>query len=740
MRTLPLSLLAGFLLAHAVSAVDVLDTPDAIGLANERLSFLLRKDDGRLREFRALPDGPNLVAAQPATPLWTIEVRGGGYKPTVDLPAVGKDGTEKVSFVTSGDEKERMLEMSSANFGREVKVRARLAAGAETVRWSISVELGQTKDTQRLWSVTFPQIPVAALEADAMQNEMVVPYRRGQLRGFGAGFPRGDADLPYPGPSAKFQFLAAYGRSMRRGLYFAAADGQGYSKSFITRNSPQANSVVFAVQHLPADRGCAAGVFSYSLPYEVVTGPFTGDWWDAARMYRQWWVKQEWASQGLLANRGDVPAWLLKAPLALRPSTTKPERTVAKNVASMNALSEALPGVPLFGVWYGAPEIGGLDEGHGHLLPPKPGLLDAVRDAKKRGIYLQQYIQSIIYDSGMHDAGETDADAAAAVKAGIRAENGGPVPYGGGLGSHLVSMCRASAWWQDREVALARRAVAEWGFSGVYLDSFGKGAPECFATDHGHAVGGGNTTVAGQRVMARKIRDAIRAVNPEAIMSGEDPIEAFRDLLDVNLYAINIMPRYVPIYRTVWGDYSLGHGRVLNPGPALIPELATLFLEGTIPGRLYCDAPNVFLLDPAAAADLAFFKSISAYTARGLDYLRLGEFLHPLGLEIGSGQPMPTVDFQESVEHQAVRLPAVIHSVTRSHRDGTVAIVLVNIGTEAQTVSIPIDPALRDASAGQATLLRMNETGEKTRIAAGKEAWKQAVDLAPREIAFFVIE
>ena len=159
-----------------------------------------------------------------------------------------------------------------------------------------------------------------------------------------------------------------------------------------------------------------------------------------------------------------------------------------------------------------------------------------------------------------------------------------------------------------------------------------------------------------------------------------------------------------------------------------------MFLEGTIPGRLYCDSPKVFLLEPDAAADFAFFKSVTAYTARGLEYLRLGEYLHLLELDPAP----PTVEFQESVERQAVRVPAVLHSVTRSHRDGSVAVVLVNIGAEAQTVSVPIDPALRGA--GQVTLSRMNEAGEKTRIAAGSQAWKQALTLAPREIAFFIFE
>jgi hypothetical protein len=198
------------------------------------------------------------------------------------------------------------------------------------------------------------------------------------------------------------------------------------------------------------------------------------------------------------------------------------------------------------------------------------------------------------------------------------------------------------------------------------------------------------------------------------------------------------MSNYVPIYRTVWGDYSLGHGRVLSPGPALLPELATLFLEGTIAGRIYCDSPKVFLLQPENANELAFLKSMAAYTDHGLEYLRLGEYLHPLNLTTSAA----AVEFQDSVEHQKVRLPGVLHSVTRSHRDGSVAIVLVNIGAEAQTVEVPIDPALRGGSLveRQATLSRIKETGEKTQLWTGRDQSKQSITLVPREIAFLVLE
>lgn len=709
--------------------VRVVERADAIGLANGQVAFLLRRDDGALPGMWR-KGGPNLIRETLPTPLWSYELAPvGSDKPQLIAPG----NKDKLTFATNADAVGAELEMTAEGDGRKVIVRASLAADAALVRWRIEVVLGPGA---RLWSVTFPQIPVAALEADPAENQMVVPYRRGQLRTYGKGFPRADGDLPYPGPSAKFQFLAAYGRTAARGLYLAAEDGAGFTKSFATRNYPQADAVVFAVQHFPANRG--AGVNRFALPYDVAAGPFAGDWWDAARLYRAWWVQQEWASRGLLAQRQDLPEWLVRAPFATRPSTTKPERTVANNLSTLHSLSQAFDGHPFIGTWYGCTEKPGgstnLDEGgHGHLMPPKAGLVEAVKEARGQGIHLLAYVQSAIYDESV-----PEPDAAAAHSAQTRDAKGAAVPYGGVAGSKLGMMCRATAWSQTRMVELSRRAVAEWGFDGVYLDSFGKGAPECFAPEHGHAVGGGNTVVAGQRTMARQVLAAIRASNPRAFLSGEDPVEAFRDLVDLNLYAVNVTANYVPVTRTIWGDYSLGHGRVLGPGEAFIPECAALFLEGTIPGRIYCESPKLFLLQPEFARELAFLKTLTAYTDQGYAYLRAGEYLRPLDL----APPPPVFEFKESVEKQPVRFPGVLHSVTRSHGDGSVAIVLVNLTARAQALTVPVDPGLRGGSLRErgATLQRMDERGVRTELNAGREPWKQSVTLQPLEVCFLILK
>jgi hypothetical protein len=49
------------------------------------------------------------------------------------------------------------------------------------------------------------------------------------------------------------------------------------------------------------------------LGYDVVLQTFKGDWYDAAGLYREWSLKQPWASKPL-HQRKDVPDWLLDSP------------------------------------------------------------------------------------------------------------------------------------------------------------------------------------------------------------------------------------------------------------------------------------------------------------------------------------------------------------------------------------------------------------------------------------------
>ena len=735
---------AGWPFADRPGNERLFDDAARIGLYNARVGVLFRKSDGALLGLWSETDGRCAVNVDDKgivrTPLWALEL----------LPAGGTNpcaarAESVTNFVWASSANSSGLELLGTArdvpcgaLRGELTLRVSFAPDGAGLRWRLDARPAD-KDAS-VWAAEFPRLFVPAFDAAPAANRYLVPYRQGAVRIYGAGQPRGSSELPYPGPAAKFQCMAAYGADSGRGLYCAAEDGGGHSKVMTQLNEPARQGIVLGWRHLPADR--AVPGTGFRMPYAVVTQPYRGDWWDACRIYRAWWTQQEWAGRGLLAERKDVPDWLTHTPIVVRLSTTKPARTVANNLRGALAFSDALGGRPFYGVWYGpfgdAAHPAGLGEsGHGHKLPLQPGVADALAQLKARGIRVQAYQQSIIYQTNREEYRGERAAADGAVSRGL---DGAPHYYGSAA-SGDYAMCRAAEWWQRRMADLAAHAT-RLGFAGVYLDSFGKGANDCLAGGHGHPRGGGNTVLEGQRRMAQRVRQEVRRLDGEAILAGEAPVEAFVDLLDVYLFAVNRYPGYVPATRVIWGDYGLGHGRSIRSagdGPTVVAELATLFLEGAIPGRFFCEGGTNEILQPGHESDLAFLKKTVAYTQAGIDYLRFGEYLHPLALT-----PLPPmVAFTESSTNGKIEAPALLHSVLRSHRDGSVALVFANISDSPQPAAFTADPALRAGAAAarpEARLARLGTDGTRAELGRGAQPWTATLTVAPRDVALLVLE
>ncbi|MFH1615004.1 MAG: DUF6259 domain-containing protein [Planctomycetota bacterium] len=719
--------------------VSLIDQNDVIGLSNSKTGFLIDKKNCRLIALWSV-EGWDTIEPKANESLWQISA----FNTLRELSQVNPEDSIAQSYHCAESKSGRVIKAEfqgklATNENWTAIFTAELGNKSSLVEWRFSFH---TTGSSSIYSCEFPKIPVKTFESRTDDNKLVIPYRRGRLVTYGTENPRYEVKLPYPGPAAKFQFMAGYGNLNNQGLYIACYDSGAYLKNFIYKNNQSKNYLTLSIEHICENYAKPGN--NYKMPYYVVTGPFSGDWWHAARIYRDWWVKQQWASKGLLYQRSDIPDWLKKAPIVLRFSTSTEGRTVENNLRNSLSLVKALDASPCFGVWYsvfdnGLPAKGHMSSGHGHLFNAMAGIPEAVKELKEHEIYPLAYVQSIIYDSKF-DTGE-----------GRQAPNwaahdiDGKICYYGGYDpcSSLFEMCRSTDWWQNRVTEICENAVKNMGFCGIYLDSFGKGAKECFVPNHGHALGGGNYIVQGQRELAQKVLNTIRKHESQAVTAGEAPIEAFRDLLSFNLYAVNTLPDGIPVFRTVWGDYSLGHGRSIRPiekGNNVIPELTSMFLEGTILGRFFCSSrEESFILQKEHADELAYLKKLINYTKSGLQYLRFGEYLHPL-------KPSPTppiMSFTESVENGTVQVPMLLNSVTRSHADGSVAIVFANIADQPLQASIPIDPALRSEEAQRqqpkASLMLMDEHGNLTPVRSGAKPWAESLKLEPREIAFYIL-
>lgn len=101
--------------------------------------------------------------------------------------------------------------------------------------------------------------------------------------------------------SMDVQLMACYTAEV--GLYLAAYDGNYHYKCF-TLTMRKDDDLIVEVDHfLPAVPAVETGI-----EYDLVLGAFSGDWRDAADLYKKWAVKQVWCEK-LLTERDDIPAY-----------------------------------------------------------------------------------------------------------------------------------------------------------------------------------------------------------------------------------------------------------------------------------------------------------------------------------------------------------------------------------------------------------------------------------------------
>ena len=181
----------------------------------------------------------------------------------------------------------------------------------------------------------------------------------------------------YPSAYSTMQFMAYYGLNPAAGLYLASYDQSGNSK-FFDFSKPSPSWAVAQMAHIPE---FVAGA-DYQMAYPAVVGVFSGDWYEAAQLYRTWALEQPWTSQGPLATRSDVPDWYGSAGLRLW-ITTHPNCVSNSNpfsiIPEVVGDTGSYIGHPAIAGWMGWEHVGWYVE-YPDVFPPKEGW-DAFRQA-----------------------------------------------------------------------------------------------------------------------------------------------------------------------------------------------------------------------------------------------------------------------------------------------------------------------------------------------------------------------
>ncbi len=555
----------------------------------------------------------------------------------------------------------------------------------------------------------------------------------------------------YPGTQFA-QFLVYFNN--RAGIYLACEDTQGNVKRFrALSRDPGLRLGVAHVGDWPR-RG------SRELEYDTVLGSFQGDWYTAAEIYRDWALRQKWATP--LTRRDDVPAWLLDSPvyITIRPRgilDAGPDRPIPeflpyeKCIPLLEGIASRVE-APLVAVLMGW-------EGSGSWVFPdsrpvvggEESLKAFARLARQRGWHLGAFCSGTRWVTAQFWSGYDGRDA-------FRQQGGEKVVCREADGRPWLELWDQN-WRPSYTCCLgtegARRMATDhvrWlidcGLESLQFFDQNNGSATfpCFARDHEHPPAPGKWMAEKMaQVMADFRRAAEQAGEPGVIHSAESGVNEYCLPLFQESELRPFPPGYgsdnIPLYQFLYHECIVFQGMMGNaPEPYHIPlRTAVNCAWGQIPGGVLTGAGTLLDKDTNNWAPwepqvgnpddgLEMLRTVTALRrGPGRDFLVYGRMLRPAQVE-----GIRTVEW--AYHDRLHRIPAVFHSAWQAP-DGRLGFVLANWTTKRQKVTV-VDPRL--ASSGGRPRLHLSARRRLTRQPVFAEGWA-VVSLPPLSCAVLEI-
>jgi len=150
-------------------------------------------------------------------------------------------------------------------------------------------------------------------------------------------------------------------------------------------------------------------------------------------------------------------------------------------------------------------------------------------------------------------------------------------------------------WWRNRLKEQCVLLLDREHIGGHFLDVMVGCSSACYWTPHGHSAAGAVTRTRAMHGLAEIIYDAVKAADPDAIITGENPGENMIDVIDGMLSMILKPTNMAPVFAAVYQDYIRRMGLEVstwdNLTSAMDPnfffiECDSMFTEGMQMGRL----------------------------------------------------------------------------------------------------------------------------------------------------------
>jgi hypothetical protein len=450
----------------------------------------------------------------------------------VDVSHDDTAGRYKLTFAAPVDDRLK---------GIRVEVTLAPQKSENAVTWDLQV--ANDSPQWGLWHVVFPQIAIRDLGEG---GRVFLPVTAGiELANLWSKADKKGGT--YPSGWTCMQYVAAYNKAARTGLYVGVHDPYGSTKDILAEGQPAKHAVAFRFDHPVPNMGKAGAGFD--LPGEARWQLLRGDWFDAAQIYRSW-VSQNAKWWPILGPEGreDTPKWMRELPAWVM--TGGPASVCVPRV---KALAQALS-TPVGFHWYNWHQIP-FDNDYPHYFPPTDGFREGVAELKTAGVYPMPYINGRLWDT--RDKGAEDWEFTRVAQAAATKDDAGK-PYTESYGSKetdgssvkLAAMCPATSLWQNQVRDIVIRLFNECGVSGVYIDQIAAAGPRlCFDASHGHDLGGGHWWTEGYWTMLSAIRSAKPADGMITTECNAEPyIKWFDGYLTWHWQEQNMVPAFSAVY------------------------------------------------------------------------------------------------------------------------------------------------------------------------------------------------
>jgi hypothetical protein len=667
-------------LSHCTAPSNSLDRsstkPGEVCLESPAIEFRFSPDDLSIQEIKNKITGYRLVVPdrQATRKLWEIEVIDDSGQTGV-ISSLDKGRKSWTRDRQGGREtlELRWYDMPTRKWEDTMDVRVTISIDPETefTHWRISVD--NHSDEFGLWKIRFPMInSIGSTVEDEDDLKIAVPYYTGWLFSGTDDFPKGIIDWEYPSTRWSMQFHSIY--SMENGFYFACHDSTASYKAFQLSAIANGKGLNSSILIFPSHMGEIGRSFELSFP--VVMGAYRGTWYEAAKIYRDWAIKQIWCSKGLVANRDDLPGWYKNLSLWFKHRDSKFPGRVLERTSKF----KEYVGLPLALHWYIWHQIP-FDDDYPNYFPPIEGFEETVADLIADQVFVFPYINGRLWDT---DTGNWNLGFQGAAK---NRELANYVEIYKSK-QKMAPMCPHSVIWQKTIEDIVRNLIQNYRVSGIYLDQITAAPPKlCFDTDHGHPVGGGSFWVDGYRQLLSRLKE-IRPPHGDAVLVSENNAEPWGDLLDGYLIWIPPSGNTIPLFQTVYSDYTTTFGRRitvedLEDEYAFYAKEADLFVYGGVPGWV-----TKIILRKEHREQLDFLKHLAEMRRVAGKYLSEGELVRPIEFITA----IPEVSLEENVMKKmwSVLIPVVQHSVWKAP-DGSLGVIMVNTSPKSMELEYRID-------------------------------------------------